>query len=97
MLYIYEDISVITKEEITHYEFITEDILKSHGAQRLRSLCVQRAVQLGNGSKQKVKIVFETTAGTRMVETTVWGAAEDTIVIKNGISIPIHAIREIGF
>ena len=90
-------IQLIPKEALHLYIFPKEDVLPNRSAQVYRYRCLEKAVILGNGSKGKVRIVFQTTAGPKMVETTVWGVAEDTIVIKNGDSIPVHAIRDVGF
>lgn len=56
---------------------------------------VNRAVLLGNGAKSKVKIVFQTKEGIRMVNTTVWAATEDFILLKGGKAIPMDAILDI--
>lgn len=56
---------------------------------------VDRAVVLGNGSKSKVKILFQTKEGLRMVHTTVWAATEEYIILKGGRSIPMDAILDI--
>lgn len=56
---------------------------------------VDRAVALGNGAKSKVKILFQTKDGIRLVHTTVWAATEDYIILKGGRSIPMDAILDI--
>lgn len=56
---------------------------------------VDRAVRLGNGAKSKVKILFQTKEGIRLVNTTVWAATEDYILLKGGKAIPIDAILDI--
>lgn len=56
---------------------------------------INRAVRLGNGHKSKVKIFFQTAHGLKMVNTTVWAATEDYIVLKGGQSIPMDAIIDI--
>jgi hypothetical protein len=50
---------------------------------------------LGNGEKQKVKMVFETTEGPLMVETTIWEISDFHIELKGGIDVPIGCIREV--
>lgn len=54
-----------------------------------------RAVRLGNGNKSKVKIIFQTKEGIKMVHTTVWAATEDFILLKGGKAIPMDAILDI--
>lgn len=56
---------------------------------------VNRAVLLGNGAKSKVKILFQTKEGIRVVNTTVWAATEDYILLKGGKAIPMDAILDI--
>lgn len=90
-----EAITIISKEEVPQYHFVHEDVLTTQELKRDRYRLLEKAALLGNGYHGKVKIIFETTEGTKAVETTIWQASEDQISLKGGINIPIHAVREI--
>lgn len=55
------------------------------------------AVRLGNEMKGKTSITFETMAGPRTVETTVWSFTDDFLQLKGGLHIPLHSIINIHF
>jgi uncharacterized protein (UPF0248 family) len=42
-------------------------------------------------------VVFEDDQGRKMIETTIWATGEKNIVLKHGMTIPIHRIVEISF
>lgn len=88
-------IPVIPKEEVAKFKFVAEDVLKTDEERKERLGKLEKAMLLGNGYKTKVKITFETMEGARKVETTVWEASEDQLLIKGDTLIPIHAILEV--
>jgi hypothetical protein len=42
-----------------------------------------------------VKMIFETTQGPIMVETTIWETSESYIELKSAIDVPICCIRSV--
>ncbi|TAH42611.1 MAG: hypothetical protein EYC69_05080 [Bacteroidetes bacterium] len=58
---------------------------------------LHRALLLGNASHQKVKIIFETSEGRMVTDTTVWNLTENYIILKGNVDIPIHSILGIDF
>lgn len=89
------EIEKIEKEAIGKLAFPSADVLERPEDRRVRMANLEKAVLLGNGYKGKVRIVFESTEGTKSVETTIWQAAEDTILLKGGVRIPIHAVHQV--
>lgn len=88
--------STINKEDIKgKVRFPTADALSTKEAREERKKKLEKAMLLGNGYKGKIKIIFNTEEGERMVETTVWATTDSTIQLKGDVSIPIHAIRDV--
>ncbi len=88
-------ITLVLKEDLHLYHFITHEILESEIEIENRRKLLEEAMLLGNGEKQKVKMIFETLEGTIMVETTVWDTTDSYIELKSATDIPICCIREI--
>ncbi len=88
-------IELIEKEQVSNYSFPANDVLTDKDQVKIRLASLEKAALLGNGYKGKVKIIFQTTQGTKAVETTVWQASEDNILLKGSIRIPIHAVIEV--
>lgn len=84
---------LIEKENIQHYKIIHAERDRS---KELHDKLVA-AQRLGNEFKSKVSVLFQTDAGPRRVETTVWSATEKYIQLKNGIHIPLYSIIEIDY
>ncbi len=55
-----------------------------------------RAMLLGNGYHNKVKIFFATTEGQRQVETTVWAYTERYVILKGGVFIPVESVIDVN-
>jgi hypothetical protein len=89
------EIELVLKENLGTVHFVSTEVLTTPEERRLRLANLEKAVILGDGYKGKVRIIFETTEGSKAVETTIWQAAEDTILLKGGVRIPIHSIREV--
>ncbi|MDX5320304.1 MAG: hypothetical protein LPK45_04405 [Bacteroidota bacterium] len=88
--------AVINKEEIKgKVRFPNQEVLRSSQEIEDRKKKLERAMLLGNGYKGKIKIVFGTEEGDRVVETTVWATTESNIQLKGDVLIPIHAIKEV--
>jgi uncharacterized protein (UPF0248 family) len=88
-------IPLIPKEEVGKFKFVSHDVLSSDMARKDRFSKLEKAMLLGNNYKGKVIITFETVEGVRKVETTVWEATEDQLMIKSDVMIPIHAIVDV--
>lgn len=88
--------TAINKEDIKgKVRFPNSDVLMTHEDRSERKRKLDRAMLLGNGFKGKIKIVFVTDQGDRMVETTVWATTDSSVQLKGDVSIPIHAIRDV--
>lgn len=88
-------IPLIPKEEVTTLKFVSYDVLKTEEERKERFQKLEKAMLLGNGYKAKVKITFETSEGARKIETTVWEASDDQLMIKSDVMIPIHAVLDV--
>jgi len=87
----------LKKEDISEQKFVT---LQHHDDPVFSKQCrndLERAVYLGNSEHQKVKIIFETTEGTMVTDTTVWNLTENYIILRGNTDIPIRAIHRIEF
>lgn len=89
------NVQMMIKEDLGSITFINSDVLQTAEERKERYSKLQRAMILGNGYKGKVRIIFETTSGSKAVETTIWQATEDNVMLKGGIRIPIKSIREV--
>ena len=84
---------VIDKERISSLTFPKSDVLDNDkDAIKQRKDELDRALTLGNLEHHKIKIYFEDDTSKKMVDTTIWGLAEDRIILKQGVVIPIHRI-----
>jgi len=88
--------AAINKEEIKgRVRFPSTDVLTTNEQREARKNKLDKAMLLGNGYKGKIKIIFGTEEGDRVVETTVWATTDSTIQLKGDVSIPIQAIRDV--
>jgi hypothetical protein len=85
--------TMILKEEIGQYHIIPGHEDKTDFWKQELSY----AVRLGNEFKGKTTVTFETTEGSRTVQTTVWSLTDNYIVLKGGITIPLNSITEVHF
>lgn len=92
---IYEDSKYIRKEKIKGLHFKRYDVLHHPKDKRARSMNLQRACSLGNLYKHKVIICFRSSEGLMHTITTVWHADEDFVVLKGGVSLPVHVIQDV--
>ena len=88
---------LVAKEDIPNYQFVSYDVLETKEQRAQRKLDLEKAMVLGNGEQVKISIHFHTTDGLKKVETTVWAATDESIVLKGGVSIPMHCVQEIRF
>ena len=91
------DFEIINKEDVPSYHFVSYDVLDSATERDARAADLQRAMLLGNTDHVKIKIFFMTLEGLKEVETTVWASTDESVVLKGGVSVPIHAILKLEF
>lgn len=82
----------IEKENIQSLIFPKTDVLIDKDAIYQRNNDLTRAQSLGNLEHSKIKIFFEDNQSKKMVETTVWAVTDNSVVLKQGIGIPINRI-----
>ena len=75
------------REDLVNINFLRNSL--GYGLQTKKTL--ERAVKLGNNSKQKVVIVFQTTNGTLSTRTTIWMVGKEYVLVKGNIAIPIDS------
>lgn len=88
---------IIEKEAIAQMHFPKGEVLNSNSEIRVRIDALAEACRLGNEFKGKVRILFMTEEGIKEVHTTIWNVSEDSISLKSGIFIPIHAIIHVEY
>lgn len=87
----------IQKEAIPNLKFSRTEAIYEPLERKLLRDKLFKAMILGNGYKKKVRIHFLTIEGERFVETTIWVASDQNIILKGGIFIPIRCIRDVDF
>lgn len=87
---------LIEKEELKALKFPHDEVLGSAAQIAERTAKLKTATSLGNLEKHKVQITFYDTEGLKMVHTTIWGTAEDSIILKYNTNIPVHCIVDIA-
>jgi len=85
--------TMILKEEIAQYDIVPS----SEGRNAYWEQQLSYAERLGNEFKGKATITFQTTKGSRTVQTTVWSLTENYLVLKGGITVPLNSITEVHF
>ena len=86
---------LIEKESISQIKFKEEFRFRSQDEKKKLDYLLYNAMILGNISHNKVKIVFTTEEGIRQVETTIWAATENNIILKGGVVIPTYCILDV--
>lgn len=87
----------IDKEIIPFLNFSNKDVLTNDYERKMRIIDIANAMLLGNNHKRKVKIFFHDTDGEKLVETTIWMATEDNVVLKSSTMLPVKSIYKIDF
>ncbi|CDS93303.1 hypothetical protein D3C87_1163390 [compost metagenome] len=84
---------LIEKEQISSFKIVAanEDRTQTF----LETL--KGALRLGNEFKSKTTIAFQTEAGPKRVETTVWSLTDKYLQIKSGVLIPLRSILAIEY
>ncbi len=88
---------LVQKEEVENFHFPASEVLTDPTAIKQRQADLERATTLGNVEHNKIKIFFEDDDTYKVVETTIWATGEDNIVLKKGVTVPIHLIHRIKF
>ncbi|MGG7033572.1 MAG: hypothetical protein ACI7YS_00040 [Flavobacterium sp.] len=86
------DFELIEKEEIETLCFPHHDVLEDQEDINQRNSELKRALSLGNLEHSKIKIFFEDNKSKKVVETTIWGITDNSIILKKGVNIPINRI-----
>lgn len=88
-------IQTVEKELHGEIKFPKQEVLKNTEQIKNRKYEAERAMMAGNTYNNKVKVVFEDWEGKKMVEVIVWGVTDKYLLLKEGMSIPLHRIHEI--
>ena len=86
------NVQIIEKEQIKFLTFSKSEVLGKKDDQLNRFLDLKRALALGNLEKGKVRITFVDDTGLKMVETTIWGLTEKSVILKKSTIIPLQRI-----
>ncbi len=89
------DVKFISKEQITHSNFPDGEVLANDDLKYQRQERLVKGMVLGNSYKKKIDILFETSKGMSQVKTTIWATTNRAVLLKGGISIPIHCIHDV--
>ena len=86
----------IAVQEIALLNFPQHDILLTEEERFNRDRSLDHAMILGNRDNAPSKIIFETIdQETCLVESLVLAATASKTILKNGVMIPIHSIKEV--
>ena len=86
------NVQIIEKEQIKFLNFSKSEVLGKKDDQLNRFLDLKRALALGNLEKGKVRITFVDDTGLKMVETTIWGLTEKSVILKKSTISPLQRI-----
>jgi uncharacterized protein (UPF0248 family) len=93
-----QGVMTVPKENVGQMKFYQEDVLKEASSRKLRMYDLEKALSLGNLYRQKVTIVYALRNGDlQQVQTTVWSVGEQYVILKGGITIPVHSILKVEF
>lgn len=87
--------SLLKKEKVGELHFPQTEVLVDEERRKLRLKDLSDATILGNIEHNKVKIFFEDDIGVKYTETTIWATGDKNIILKSGITIPLHRIHRI--
>jgi hypothetical protein len=85
----------IPKEQVNSLHFPMGEVLRNKDDIRKRRTDLERAVQLGNVEKNKVRIIFEDEGGLKLVETTIWSITDERVILKGDGGIPMRRIHQV--
>ena len=89
------DTVLIEKESIPELNFPSKPLNKSKEQLILLKKKLKRSMILGNVHRTKMRIIFEDEEGVKEVQTTIWAAGDKNIVLKKGVTIPIHRLIDV--
>ncbi len=92
---ILQNADFVEKENIGTLHFPKTEVLVNDEEKKRRLHDLENATSLGNLEHNKIRIVFEDDIGIKYTETTVWATTEENIVLKSGITLPLHRIHRI--
>lgn len=91
-----EKIYNTSKEYIYALKFPQQDVISDNNSKKIRLFCLERAMRLGNLLKNKVTIYFKDSQEKLIrIKTTVWGVTQKDVILKKGITIPLHRVVSI--
>ncbi|MFI5171734.1 MAG: hypothetical protein ACHQFW_05050 [Chitinophagales bacterium] len=90
-----DTITKIEKEFIPGLSLHYHEVLDLPEQVLYRKLLLQKAMILGNTHHTKVKLVFSSDQGIFQVETTVWAATDDFVLLKGGVYLPVGSIMDV--
>lgn len=90
-------ITLIDKEQVATLRFPPIEIARTKEERTQLMDKLKQATVLGNIDHSKIRIVFDDDQGRKMIETTIWATGDKNIVLKHGMTIPIHRIVDINF
>lgn len=83
---------LVEKEAVADFHFPHEEVLKREEDKKALKSQLERANSLGNIEHHKVKIYFEDDQGKKVVNTTIWGITDSSILLKKNVILPIQRI-----
>ena len=86
---------LIEKETIPGLSFPSKPLNKSKEQLLLLKKKLRRSMILGNVHRTKMRIIFEDEEGVKEVQTTIWAVGDKNIVLKKGVTIPIHRLVDV--
>ncbi|MFN3342516.1 MAG: hypothetical protein ACK40M_07450 [Flavobacteriales bacterium] len=87
---------LIPKEQIASLRFPSQEVHLSAEERKALFEKLTQATTLGNMDHHKCRITFSDDEGMKVVETTIWATGEKNIVLKHGMTIPIHRIHDVN-
>ncbi|MEM9340130.1 MAG: hypothetical protein AAGA66_15455 [Bacteroidota bacterium] len=89
-------INRIDKSTLRNMPFKTREILVDKDDIQRRLDDLNRAMLLGNLFKETVRLQFQNSRSEPMeTEATVWSVTEKNVILKGGLTIPIHSISKV--
>jgi hypothetical protein len=86
--------SLTTAEEIAHYDFVNDEVLKAEEEIMRRKDNLYMALILGRNYNKMVWLKARTVTGTQTIEGIMHALTEEFIILKNGTKIPVCCIEE---
>lgn len=78
-------------------DFPKDDVLPEFEERKERSLKIHKATSLGNLEQKRVHVVYSDGAILKRLYTTIWAQTTDKIIMRDGITLPVHRIVDVVF